>query len=79
LTLKGGENLLGINGGGNSWKRHVGNFLVTLGAQVVFQLVQTVPQNQLPSPEQLFWACVNAAAITFSFYGINKLTAPKEA
>jgi len=45
-----------------------------LGAQVVFQLIQTVPQNQLPTPVQLFWAGVNAAAVTFTFYGINKLT-----
>jgi len=78
LTLEGGERILGLATLNNGWKRHLGNFLVTLGAQVVFQLVQTVPQNELPTSAQLFWAVVNAAAVSFSFYGINKLTTPKE-
>jgi len=70
--------MLGINTNGANWKTAVANFLVILGSQVVFQLVQTVPQNQLPTPVQVFWAVVNAAAATFAFYGINKLTTKEE-
>jgi len=70
--------MLGLNTNGATWKQHVGNFLVVLVAQVVFQLVQTVPQNQLPTPVQVFWAVINAAAATFIFYGYNKLTYKEE-
>jgi len=64
-----------LSSSNSAWKRHVGNFLVTLGAQIVFQVIQTVPQGEFPTPVQVFWAFMNAAAVTFTFYGINKLTA----
>lgn len=47
------------------------NFLVIFGAQLVFRLLELQPK--LPCLTDIYYSVLYSLAVTFSFYGINKL------
>jgi hypothetical protein len=70
--------MLGINDVGNNWKFVVANFIITLVAFIIYSLIQTVPQNRLPTEVEVFWAFVVALGEAFTIYGINKTMKKEE-
>lgn len=70
--------MLGINKNGNNWKYAIGNFLIILLIQVIFDFNEMLPQGSFPTAFQAYESAVKAFIVALAFYGINRATHKKE-
>jgi len=69
--------MLGLNLSSSEVNRKleaVGNFIVLLLAQMVFQLYDLLALNRFPTEWELYRALIVSAVGTVIFYGYNKIT-----
>ena len=56
----------------NNWKYNIGNFLVVLAVQIIYELYEGLRYERFPTPFEAYKIFIVSIVVTIGFFGLNK-------